>query len=89
MKNILTSLAVAGTMALGSVTAVQAEGQGLLDTIIERDSLLCTGHNGSYLGFAEVDGEGEWQGFDINMNLLYQDNTSTIKLEENGKSSSG
>ncbi len=49
MKNILTSLALAGTMALGSVTAVQAEGQGLLDTIIERDSLLCTGHNGSYL----------------------------------------
>lgn len=65
MKNILTSLAVAGTMALGSVTAVQAAGQGLLDTIIERDSLLCTGHNGSYLGFAEVDGEGKWQGFDI------------------------
>ncbi len=65
MKSILTTLAVAGTMALGSVTAVQAKGQGLLDTIIERDSLLCTGHNGSYLGFAEVDGEGKWQGFDI------------------------
>lgn len=65
MKNLLTSLAVAGTMTFGGVTAVQAEGQGVLDTIIERDSLLCTGHNGSYLGFAEVDGQGEWQGFDI------------------------
>lgn len=65
MKNIITSLAVAGTMALGGATAVKAEGQGILDTIIERDSLLCTGHNGSYLGFAEVDAEGAWQGFDI------------------------
>ena len=32
-----------------------------------RGSLLCTGHNGSYLGFAEVDDEGEWSGFDIEM----------------------
>ncbi len=30
-----------------------------------RDSLLCTGHNGSYLGFAEVDDKGKWTGFDI------------------------
>ena len=36
-------------------------------TIKERDSLLCTGHNGSYLGFAEVSDDGEWQGFDIEM----------------------
>ena len=35
--------------------------------IQERGSLLCTGHNGSYLGFAEVDDEGNWQGFDIEM----------------------
>jgi general L-amino acid transport system substrate-binding protein len=47
--------------------AAQAQGQGVLDTIIERGSLLCTGHNGSYLGFAEVDAQGEWQGFDIEM----------------------
>jgi hypothetical protein len=29
-------------------------------SIVERDSLLCTEHNDSYLGFAEVDGQGEW-----------------------------
>lgn len=65
MKKILKNLAVAGAIALGSATAAQAQNQGLLDTIIERDSLLCTGHNGSYLGFAEVDEKGAWQGFDI------------------------
>ena len=65
MKTKLTNLLMAGALALGTASAVQAQDQGLLDTIIERDSLLCTGHNGSYLGFAEVDGAGEWQGFDI------------------------
>ncbi len=31
----------------------------------------------------------EWQGFKIRLNIVYQDNTSSIKLEENGKESSG
>ena len=31
----------------------------------------------------------EKQGYKVNMNAIYQDNTSTIKLAENGKSSSG
>ena len=31
----------------------------------------------------------ESQGFHINLNVIYQDNTSTIKLAENGKYSSG
>ena len=31
----------------------------------------------------------ENQGFHINLNVIYQDNTSTIKLAENGKYSSG
>tara|TARA_B100000767_G_C19751117_1_gene530834 strand:- start:992 stop:2026 length:1035 start_codon:yes stop_codon:yes gene_type:complete len=65
MKQKLLSLAAAATFALSGASAVQAQDQGLLDTIIERGSLLCTGHNGSYLGFAEVDAEGAWQGFDI------------------------
>lgn len=67
MKSKLFSLAAAGLMAMGSASAAQAEGAGVLDTIKERGSLLCTGHNGSYLGFAEVDAEGAWQGFDIEM----------------------
>jgi hypothetical protein len=31
----------------------------------------------------------EWQGFKVKLNVIYQDNTSTVKLGENGKSSSG
>jgi hypothetical protein len=31
----------------------------------------------------------EYQGFKIKLNIIYQDNTSTMKLEKNGKSSSG
>ncbi len=61
----IKSLAFAAAVTLSGITGAQAEGQGLLDTIIERGSLNCTGHNGSYLGFAEVDANGAWQGFDI------------------------
>jgi hypothetical protein len=31
----------------------------------------------------------EWQEFMVKLNIIYQDNTGTIKLEENGKGSSG
>jgi hypothetical protein len=31
----------------------------------------------------------EWQDFKVTLNIIYQDNTSSIKLEENGKESSG
>ena len=31
----------------------------------------------------------EWQDFEVKLNIIYQDNTSSIKLEENGKESSG
>ena len=31
----------------------------------------------------------EWQEFKVKLNLIYQDNTSTIRLGKNGKASSG
>ena len=31
----------------------------------------------------------EWQGFSVKLNIIYQDNTSSIKLEHNGKESLG
>jgi hypothetical protein len=31
----------------------------------------------------------EWQEFVVKLNIIYQDDTSTIKLERNGKESSG
>jgi hypothetical protein len=30
-----------------------------------------------------------WQGFNVKLNIIYQDNTSSMKLEQNGKESSG
>ena len=38
-----------------------------LNTVLERGSLLCSGHNGSFLGFAEVDDQGNWKGVDIDL----------------------
>ena len=31
----------------------------------------------------------EWQGFEVKLNILYQDNASTFKLEMNGKTNCG
>lgn len=38
-----------------------------LNTVLDRGSLLCSGHNGSFLGFAEVDDKGNWKGVDIDL----------------------
>jgi general L-amino acid transport system substrate-binding protein len=35
--------------------------------VLERGKLLCSGNNGSFLGFAEVDDKGNWKGFDIDL----------------------
>lgn len=62
-----TALLVVTLVALLLTSSAFAEFGETVQTIKDRDSLLCTGHNGSYLGFAEVNDEGEWQGFDIEM----------------------
>lgn len=62
MKRAAIWLAALGMLASGSVQA-----DSRLDTVKERGSLLCSGHNGSYLGFAEVDDKGEWKGLDIDL----------------------
>ncbi|MCZ4291633.1 transporter substrate-binding domain-containing protein [Hoeflea alexandrii] len=61
-----------GTIALGatvllSATAAQAGFGDTLKTVKERGALSCSGHNGTYLGMAEVDDKGNWKGFDIDM----------------------
>ncbi|MEM8551748.1 MAG: amino acid ABC transporter substrate-binding protein [Pseudomonadota bacterium] len=57
---------LAGALALGLAAAPAFADVGpTVQQIKDRGSLLCTGHNGSYLGFAEVDDNGEWSGFDI------------------------
>lgn len=59
----------AASIALATV-ALSPAYAGIGDTlkaVKERGSLLCTGHNGSYLGLAEVDDKGNWKGFDIDL----------------------
>ncbi|MEO1104833.1 MAG: transporter substrate-binding domain-containing protein, partial [Pseudomonadota bacterium] len=58
-------LAGAAALAFAATPLMAAEVGPTVQAIKDRGSLLCTGHNGSYLGFAEVDDKGEWSGFDI------------------------
>ena len=60
----------AAALALGLVhLAVPAEAAGgkTLEAVKARGMLNCTGHDGSYLGFAEVDDKGNWKGMDIDL----------------------
>jgi general L-amino acid transport system substrate-binding protein len=65
-------------LKLGATTAValgliqfsapaEAAGGKTLETVKARGVLNCTGHDGSYLGFAEVDDKGTWKGMDIDL----------------------
>ena len=65
MKFRIIPLIAPAVLAIAGAGPAAAQEAGLLQTVQERGSLRCTGHNGSYLGFAEVDAEGAWQGFDI------------------------
>ncbi|MBJ3775604.1 transporter substrate-binding domain-containing protein [Acuticoccus mangrovi] len=63
-------MAGAAALLVGGLTAMpaaEAANGDTLKAVKERGTLLCTGHNGSYLGFAEVDDEGKWHGFDIDL----------------------
>lgn len=44
-----------------------AQGGTTLETVKARGELNCTGHDGSYLGFAELDDTGNWKGIDIDL----------------------
>ena len=69
MHKALTAILLAGTMATAALVTSSAHAAtgDTLKTVKARGSLLCTGHNGTYLGFAEVDDKGEWKGFDIEL----------------------
>lgn len=64
MKFSYIAAAAAATVLSG---AAFAESGDTLKTVQERGSLNCTGHNGSYLGMTEIDDEGNWSGFDIDL----------------------
>ncbi len=60
----------AAALALGLMhfpVSVQAQGGPTLEAVKARGTLNCTGHDSSYLGFAELDDQGNWQGLDIEL----------------------
>lgn len=68
MSNIVTKVAaVVGLGVAGLASPVLADAGPTLTQVQQRGALHCSGHNGSYLGFAEVDDKGNWKGLDIDL----------------------
>jgi general L-amino acid transport system substrate-binding protein len=57
---------VLGSICLVSLAPFNVSADTLSD-VKQRGALNCTGHNGSFPGFAEVDDQGNWKGFDIDL----------------------
>ena len=66
MKRGWIAAAVAAASLSGIGTSAVAE-SATLKTVEERGTLLCSGHNGSYFGFVEVNDKNEWKGLDIDL----------------------
>ncbi|WP_050526836.1 amino acid ABC transporter substrate-binding protein [Pseudorhodobacter aquimaris] len=68
MLTVLTKLtAIAGLGVAALATPAMANVGPTLEQVKARGSLECSGHNGSFLGFAEVDDKGAWKGLDIDL----------------------
>ena len=70
MKNVFKSLAIAGALTFSAQAAVAQDATSkspTLQAVKDRGTLNCPGHNGSFLGFAEIDDKGNWKGLDIDL----------------------
>ncbi|MEM6987409.1 MAG: amino acid ABC transporter substrate-binding protein [Pseudomonadota bacterium] len=66
MSNKYSFLGVVAAAALVLPGAAKAESP-TVQQIKDRGTLLCSGHNGSYFGFVEVNDKNEWKGLDIDL----------------------
>jgi general L-amino acid transport system substrate-binding protein len=66
MKTIMKTALLAAS-CLVAASAAHADQGDTLKAVQERGALNCTGHTGSFLGFAEVDDKGAWKGIDIDL----------------------
>ncbi|WP_350334585.1 amino acid ABC transporter substrate-binding protein [Coralliovum pocilloporae] len=64
VKHLALGLAVAGALVLPGIAKAESP---TIKAIQERGTLLCSGHNGSYFGFVEVNDRNEWKGLDIDL----------------------
>jgi len=69
MTKISKLIATVGAMAFSLMLGapVYAANGDTLAKVKAAGVLNCSGHNGSYLGFAEVDERGNWRGFDVDL----------------------
>ena len=61
------SLAAALAASVAIVPTLASAESATVQQIQERGTLLCSGHNGSYFGFVEVNDQNEWRGLDIDL----------------------
>ena len=66
MTKTLKSLLAVMACAAFVPSAFAAE-SATIKMIEERGTMLCSGHNGSYFGFVEVNDKNEWRGLDIDL----------------------
>ena len=65
MRTIFTAVAF---VVASFISAQSALAQSpTVQQIVERGTMLCSGHNGSYFGFVEVNDKNEWKGLDIDL----------------------
>ena len=67
MINKFVKFASMATMALAIPSMASAEISPTVKQIQDRGTMLCSGHNGSYYGFVEVNDKNEWKGLDIDL----------------------
>ncbi|WP_027255831.1 amino acid ABC transporter substrate-binding protein [Leisingera aquimarina] len=63
-KYLAASAVIATAMTVPYMAFAQSE---TVKQIQERGTMLCSGHNGSYFGFVEVNDKNEWKGLDIDL----------------------
>lgn len=64
MKSLLTTAVAAYIISTSQMSFAESP---TVKAIQDRGSMLCSGHNGSYFGFVEVNDKNEWKGLDIDL----------------------
>ncbi len=63
-RGMLVGLFVAAGIAVPASAVAKSV---TIQAIEDRGTMLCSGHNGSYFGFVEVNDKNEWKGLDIDL----------------------
>lgn len=67
VSDVIRHALFGGVITIATITSAAAADSPTLAKVKARGALACSGHNGSYLGLAEVDDKGNWKGFDIDL----------------------